>query len=537
MIEATVDPASVSQPEYGLIVEKDIEVPMRDGLCLKCDVFRPDDDGRFPVIMTLGPYPKDEHFDYGDRAEESGPYIHWESANPEWWVPRGYVQIRVDARGSGVSPGFCDILSRQETEDYHDSIEWAAARPWSNGNVGLMGISYFAVNQWNVAGLAPPHLKAMIPWEGWGDLYRDAAYHGGIFSDGFFRTWYWPRVVERTLGENTGNWRDRFSPFYDIIQETVLDDEFYRERSADWDRVRTPFLSAGNWGNRELHLRGNTEGYFRAASADKRLRIHTGTHIAPFYRLEGRLDQMRYFDYWLKGIDNGLPEDPPVKLAIRTSADEEQWRFENEWPLERTRWTRFFLDGGEGGRLVGAAAEEGGSVTYSAAGPRSQEFRGASFLTEAMAEDIEFTGPVSLVLWVSSSSEDMDIFVSLHNIDPDGQEICFPNGMHEPAAVSKGWLRASQRKLDTELSQPWRPYHAHDEMEPLSPGEIVRVDIEILPMGNVFKKGHRLRLDIQPWDDSDQTRYSHDNSTRWRGENTVYFGGPTASYLLLPMIP
>ena len=537
MIEATVDPASVSQPEFGLIVEKDIDMSARDGLCLKCDIFRPDGDGRFPVIMTLGPYPKGDHIDYGDRAEESGPYMHWESANPEWWVPRGYVQIRVDARGSGASPGYCDILSRQETEDYYDCIEWAAVQSWCNGNVGLMGISYFAVNQWNVAAMQPPHLKAMIPWEGWGDLYRDACYHGGIFSDGFFGTWYWPRVVERTLGENPENWQQQFLPFYDIIQEIGLDDDFYRERSVDWDQVQTPFLSAGNWGNRELHLRGNTEGYFRAAAADKRLRIHTGTHIAPFYRLEGRLDQMRYFDYWLKGIDNGLDQDPPVKLAIRTSADEEQWRFENEWPLARTRWTKLFLDGRGGGRLADKAAADSGSVTYSAAGPRGDEFRGARFHTEAMSGDVEITGPVSLVLWVSSSTEDMDIFASLHNIDPDGREISFPNGMHEPAPVSKGWLRLSHRKLDAELSEPWRPYHAHDEVQPLSPGEVVKAEVKILPMSNILKKGHRLRLDIQPWDDSHQTRYSHDNSARWRGENTVYFGGPTASCLLLPFIP
>lgn len=535
MVKATVDPASVSQPRYGLIVERDFDVPMRDGIALKCDVFRPNDPGCFPVIMTLGPYPKGEHIDYGSKAEESGPYMHWETANPEWWVPRGYVEIRVDSRGAGASPGFSDILSHQESEDYYDAIEWAAVQPWSNGNVGLMGISYFAVNQWNVAGLNPPHLKAMIPWEGWGDLYRDSTHNGGILHDGFFDFWYRKRVVERTLGPDPQNWREHFSPFFDRLQELELDGPFYRERSAHWDRVNVPFLSVGNWGNREIHVRGNTEGFMRAASTDKKLRMHTGTHIGPFYRLEGRLDQIRYFDYWLKGIDNGLPNDPPVKLAIRTSADEEEWRFEHEWPLARTVWTKFHLDARDGS-LAAKTPTAAGSITYSAQGPRTDAFRGARFLSDPFATDTEITGPVALVLWVSSSVDDMDIFAALHVIDPDGKEVLFPNGQNEPTAASKGWLRVSHRKLDLALSRPWRPYHAHDEVQKLTPGYPVEAQVEILPTSNILRKGYRLRLDLLPWDDI-KTRYSHDNRVNQRGENTIHSGGGRKSYLLLPVIP
>ena len=536
MVKATVDPASVSQARYGLIVEKDVEIPMRDGLSLKCDVFRPDDSGRFPVIMTLGPYPKDIHEDYGNKAEEHGPYMHWETANPEWWVPRGYVEIRVDSRGTGASPGFSDILSRQESEDYYDAIEWAASQPWSNGNVGLMGISYFAVNQWNVAGLDPPHLKAMIAWEGWGDLYRDSTHNGGILHDGFFDFWYRTRVVERTLGVNPPNWRQQFSPFFDHLQDHDLDGPFYRERSAHWERVKVPFLSVGNWGNREIHLRGNTEGFTRAASKDKRLRIHTGTHLGPFYRLEGRLDQIRYFDYWLKGIDNGLPNDPPVKLAIRTGPHEEEWRFENEWPLARTVWTKFHLDAIDGSLGPKPPAAKG-KITYSAAGPRTDAFRGARFLSGPFVEDTEITGPVALVLWVSSTVDDMDIFAALHVIDPDGNEVLFPNGQNEPSAASKGWLRVSHRKLDPALSKPWRPYHSHDEIQRLTPGEPVEAQVEIIPTSNVVRRGYRLRVDILPWDDNPKTRYSHDNRVNWRGDNTIHSGGERESYLLVPVVP
>ena len=510
---------------------------MRDGLALKCDVFRPIDQAAFPAIMTYGPYPKDEHIDYGDKAEENGPYMHWESANPEWWVPRGYAQVRVDMRGSGKSPGFCDIVSAQEAEDYYDTIEWVAAQPWCDGSVGLMGISYFALNQWNVAALHPPSLKAMIPWEGWSDLYRDCTHHGGIFADGFFTFWFWNRVVKRTLGENTDHWRDQFAPFFDDIRDHGLDGSYYGERSARFDEITVPFLSAGNWGGAGLHLRGNVEAFMRASSSHKRLRMHTGTHIGPFYRLEARLDQIRFLDYWLKGIDNGLDDEPPVKLAIRTTADEEEWRFEQEWPLARTEWTKMFLDLDGGGRLTLHEPGESGEATYSAEGPRPDGFQGASFSTAPFDEDVEITGPMNLVLRVSSTVDDMDIFAVIRNIAPDGSEVCFPNGQGHPSPVSRGWLRASHRKLDRGLSLPFRPYHVHDEIEPLIPDEPTVVEIEIWPMSNVFKKGHRLRLDVQPWDDSPETRYSHDNRDHWKGGHTIYIGGRDASYLLVPIIP
>jgi predicted acyl esterase len=538
MIKATVDPASVSQPQYGMAIEIDGDVPMRDGLALKCNIFRPKADGKFPVIMTFGPYPKDEPLqqDWLDRLEEKGSYLHWESANPEWWVPRGYVQIRVDMRGSGHSPGFCEILSEQENEDLYDAIEWAGAQPWCNGNVGLLGISYFAVNQWNVAGLRPPSLKALIPWEGWGDLYRDAAHHGGIGTNAWFKWWYTVRVVKRTLGEEgMAHWRDHFYPFLQYLMANNLDNAFYQGRNAEWDKIETPFLSAGNWGGAGLHLRGNTEALCRAASKHGRLRMHTGDHIGPFYRLEARLDQIHFLDYWLKGMDNGLASEPPVKLAIRTTAEEEEWHFENEWPIARTQWTKMYL--GEGGTLVPKPAAKGSSLSYSAEGPRDEGFRGATFLTEPFPKDTEITGPLNLVMWVSSSVEDMDIFAVVRNIAPDGSEVCFPNGQGHPSPCARGWLRVSHRKLDSAMSLPYRPYHSHDELWPVEPDEVVQVEVEIPPMGNLFKKGHRLRLDLQPWDDVATTRYAHDNQDHWRGQNTIHMGGDRPSYLLVPVVP
>ena len=172
-----------SATAYKLKIEKDVDVPMRDGARLKADVFRPDDGGKFPAILNLGPYQKDKLWVPPPQLEEEAtPHMNWETVTPEWWVPKGYAAVRVDGRGSGKSPGQCEPWSLAEAIDFYDAIEWAAAQPWCNGKVGLSGISYFAINQWFVANLQPPSLKAIIPWEGFADIYRDALFHGGLLS-------------------------------------------------------------------------------------------------------------------------------------------------------------------------------------------------------------------------------------------------------------------------------------------------------------------------------------------------------------------
>ena len=173
---------------------------MRDGARLKADVFRPDDGGKFPAILNLGPYQKDKLWVPPPTLEEKPtPDMNWETVNPEWWVPKGYAAVRVDGRGSGKSPGQCEPWSLAEAIDFYDAIEWAAAQPWCNGKVGLSGISYFAINQWFVANLQPPSLKAIMPWEGFADIYRDALFHGGILSV-FMTNWFTAHLMHHTIG-------------------------------------------------------------------------------------------------------------------------------------------------------------------------------------------------------------------------------------------------------------------------------------------------------------------------------------------------
>ena len=261
--------------------------------------------------------------------------------------------------------------------------------------------------------------------------------------------------------------------------------------------------------------------------------MHLGSHVHPFYTEDGRRDQIRFFDYWLKGIDNGVMDEPPVKLAIRKGGDAFAWRHEREWPLARTRWTKFYLDlsrqpdegVAQAGTLDAKKPAEVASLTYAASslgtmgstsaassqvlGGGIKPGMGVALETPPLAADTEVTGPLAAVLWVSSSTEDMDLFLTLRNFDPAGKEVMETGQQGAPVPVAKGWLRVSHRELDPELSRPWRPYHRHVRRLYLTPGEIVRVEVEIWPTSMVFQKGHRIRLDIQPRDGAGSAHYMH----------------------------
>ena len=560
---------NVSQPrDYKLAVEKDVKIPMRDGAVLYADVLRPDGGAeRFPAIMTIGPYQKDRLWiPPADLEEKANPYLAWETGNPLWWCPRGYALVRVDARGSGKSPGPSDPNSYAEAVDFHDAIEWVAKLPWCSGNIGTLGVSYHANCQWRVAKLQPSSLKAIIPWEGRADLYRDQTFHGGIFAMGFLHTWLATNMAHHLMGRarsyNPGAFNNNMLWNW---ANNSLDSEYWRLRSAEWEKTVVPFYSVGNWTGMGLHLRGNIEAFTHAASRHKKLRIHSGTHFHPFHSEEGRLDQLRFFDHWLKGIDTGIMDEPPVKLMIRTGGDTKNYRFrfENEWPLARTRWTKMYLklnvvqqspNGEPEGEIVAAMPSKTGKTTYAASPPShagvsssapshalgSVDRTGISFITAPLIEDTEVTGPIVLVLWVSSSSEDMDVFATLRNIGSDGKDVWEDGqqGGGDYVPVAKGWLRASHRKLDPKRSLPYRPYHAHDERQWLKPGEIVECHVEIWPTSMVFKKGHRIRLDVQPRDGVGSSVYRHYHADYNIGaENTIYAGGDKVSYLLLPLIP
>ena len=366
-----------SEVRDGMQIDWDVPIAVDDGLVLRADVYRPLGEGQHPVILSYGPYAKGLPFQEGypsawQRMVEQHPdvaagssnkYQNWEVVDPEKWVPDGYACVRVDSRGCGRSPGVIDHFSPRETKDFAACIEWAGTQPWSSGKVGLNGISYYGMNQWQVAGLRPEHLAAMCVWEGSSDWYRDATHHGGIVST-FWANWYDMQVktVQYGLGENgpvdpnTGQLvcgdetldeaelAANRSDFGNEILAHPLDDDYHRDRSGAFERIDVPLLSAGNWGGQGLHLRGNVEGYVRAATGDKWLEMHGIEHWTHFYTDYGVAIQKRFFGHFLKGEDTGWDQQPRVLLQVRNADGTFTERHEQEWPLPGTAWTRMYLD-------------------------------------------------------------------------------------------------------------------------------------------------------------------------------------------------
>ena len=572
-----------SEIRDGMRIDWDVQIATDDGIVLRADVYRPPQDGQYPVILSYGPYAKGLAFQEGypdqwQRMADMHPdvvegstnkYQNWEVVDPEKWVPDGYVCVRVDSRGAGRSPGFIDPFSPRETRDFYLCIEWAGTQPWSNGKVGLPGISYYAINQWHVASLQPPHLAAIIPWEGAADWYRDMTYHGGILCT-FFGNWFKKQVmtVQHGLGErgpvnpNTGERvagpgtlsdeelaRNRTN-LEEVIQAHPLDDNYHRERSPDWSKVTVPMLSSANWGGLGLHSRGNFEGFGRAASKQKWLEVHGREHWTEFYTRYGVTLQKRFFDHFLKGIANDWPTQPPVQLQVRRIDGFEE-RGENEWPLARTRWTRFYLNPADRS-LSREPLNIERSIDYEALGD------GITFLAPPLSRETEITGPAAAKLFVSSSTTDMDLFLILRIFAPDGSEVVFQGALDPHTPISQGWLRASHRKLDPTLSTEYRPYHTHNVVEPLTPGEVYELDLEIWPTCVVVPAGCRIALTIRGKDyeyAGEAARlktfvnemkgcgpFLHDNPkdrppSVFGGKNTLYSGKDRASHLLLPVIP
>ncbi|MFD4577565.1 CocE/NonD family hydrolase [Streptomyces sp. NPDC058417] len=531
-----------------LIHMTDVPVPVRDGTVLRADVFRPAGPGPAPVIMTHGPYGKDIHFeDFNAHAyslvTERGRYMNWETVNPEWWVPRGYAVVRVDQRGTGKSPGRMELQGPGEHQDYYDAIEWAGTQDWSTGRVGLLGISYYAIGQWHVAALRPPHLAAIVPWEGACDLYREWARHGGILSNSFTDAW-WPRQItgnQQALDpgdDNPGRAVAGNAELPRELREHPFADAYFQEREVDLSRIEVPVLSCGNWGGYSLHLRGNIEGYLGAGSAHKWLEVHQGNHFTPFYAEESREYQKRFLDRWLKDDTDAWPDDePPVRLFVRT-ADGGAFRAEREWPLARTRWQPFHLDA-----RTGSLSPEGDGPRENAETSYPAPDGAVTFLTAPFTEDTEVTGPLALHLWAETdTAEDMDLFVTVINLDPSGREVPCEDASGRPGPVTKGWLRMSHRALDEERSLPHRPFHPHTGAEPVKPGEPFRAAVEIMPTSMVFARGHRLGLVLGAADRAEGLRFLHDDpedraASAAPGRNIVHTGPGRESYLLLPVIP
>jgi uncharacterized protein len=540
----------VATMHYGhkhLTFEKDVPVTVRDGTTLYVNVFRPPHEGRFPVIVSFDIYGKDSvHVE--STMPAGGPYTlgqydaslfaAWEAPDPGFWVPNGYVVVKAAARGTSGSVGRISPMSSLEAEDFYDVIEWCGVQPWSNGKVATAGVSYLAMTQWRVGQLSPPHLAAMIPWEGVSDLYREWAFHGGIPETSFCR--FLDALVKKS-------WPGCDLDELDVgKREHPLLDEYWAARHGDLSKIKAPLLVCASWSTQGLHNRGTIEGFRQASSEHKWLEIHGRKEWETYFHRESLERQLRFCDYFLKGEENDWLETPRVRYEMRERFYEGRTKFASSWPLPKTSYQRFYLDAAEG-TLRLQATKQAGVLSYESTLPNTNIGR-AVFRLE-FDRDTEVTGHLKLKLWVSAeSSGDMDLFAGLRKFDRRGHEVHFPDFNHiEHGLVARGWLRVSHRELDQVRSTDFQPWLKHERVLKLKPGEVVPAEIEIWPSSTFFRKGELMQLEIQggsfTYTRSNPLPLHHGRictdhrETVNVGRHRIHIGGDYDSHLLLPIIP
>jgi predicted acyl esterase len=510
-----------SQPTYAIREDLDVRIPMRDGVRLSADVFRPAAAGRrFPALVAISPYTRQvQRTTIVDGQNESGISA--------FWVPRGYVHVVVDVRGTNESEGDWDHMGPTERADLVDVIEWVAEQPWCDGNVGMSGESYFAWSQLMAATERPPHLRAIFPQCAAVDLYRERYFHGGIFQRGVGCWFYVVQELNGRKPDRSGIDRHQRAI---MGQEEALDGPYFQERLS-WprlDRIEIPTYLNGSWRHVGSHLRGAFEAWRDIASPVKRMLI--GPTPSPRKPMGAyHSEALRWYDRHLKGMDTGVLDGPPIQLWIPGL---ERWRGEREWPLARTEWRDYFLGAGGGGssdRGLTTAVGPDGSTSYDYEPASTEAYRGGpvvAYRTEPFPAATEITGPLALDLWAASSATDTDWFVTVFDEAPGGRR----------RSLTNGWLRSSHRALDEARSTAWQPVHPHRDPEPLTPNEAYPFAIEVWPMSNVFAAGHRLRLEIASCDDQARLGDCH-AALAVPATNTILEGRGHPSRLLVPVIP
>ncbi len=530
----------VSKLEAVVEVNRDVAILARDGTRLSANVFRPKGAGPFPVIMMFTAYHKDEdptrypdilrnHLkpDFALGPIEVSPWTPWEGPDPAYWVQQGYAVVTVDSRGYGRSEGVAGVLTLQDREDFHDAITWAGTQGWSNGNVGLTGVSYLAIAQWVAAGNAPEYLKAIMPWEGQSDNFREVLFHGGIPETAF--TAFWLDRMRRKANESSlpPNFAVNFAGSRPMVMKWLQQNVMPTSGISLGD-IRVPALVAASWSDHGLHTRGSFEGFKQIASEQKWLYTHGRSKWPVYYSSGARAVQTAFFDHFLKGVENGFDRSPRVRLEVRENLHSYKVRGEDEWPLPSTKYTRFYLT--DGSSLDTSPTPDRANVRYDA-------LEGAATFQTTFEQETEVTGNIKLRLWVEADgARDMDVFVAIKKFDAAGNEVTFfgkAGYTGTPAAL--GWLRVSHRELDETRSTPEQPVQAFERRLPLSAGEVVPVEIEVLPSSTLFSAGETLQVAVQGRDHFAHPSLAHKDSVN-AGSHIIHFGGDYDSHLLLPII-
>lgn len=484
-------PVKVSTAPAGTYVkDTSVEVPMRDGILLRANVYRPQGTGPFPVIVCAHPYGKDALPKRRGRRWAVSPQYRimrqpsvvafsdetgWEAPDPAWWTAQGYAVVNADLRGAGVSDGVSSPMSDQEGEDVHDLIEWAGTQPWSTGAVGMLGVSYLAMSQYKAAALHPPHLRAICPWEGFTDAYRDLFTPGGIRENGFSSIWQ--AALKRTTRSAVDLGAER----------TVhsLRDDWWRSLAPQLRKIEVPMLVCTSFSDGNLHTVGSFRAFDQVGSPDRFACTHRAGKWHTFYSDEAKAVQLAFFDRYLRGHE--VPPPPRVRLEVRASRDEVvEVRAEQEWPLARTSWRRLYL--GDRGTLTDAQPGQAGQVTFAAR-------KAAASFTFVTPRDLELTGPMNLLLWASvDGADDASLFVGVEKWNHDSWIPFEGSYGYGRDRIALGWQKVSLRELDPANSAPHRPEREFTTAQPVQPGEIVPLQIPLGPSSTLFRAGESLRL-------------------------------------------
>jgi predicted acyl esterase len=512
--------------EGGMIVERDVGVVLRDGVTIYLDLYRPQDAAAepLPALLAWGPYGKHtgtSRYDRypgrgGVRDEWLSPWALFEGPDPAYWCPHGYAVIVADSRGSWRSEGDLHIGGQVEGEGACDVIRWAREQEWSDGKVGMTGVSYLAIIQWLAAAERPPGLMAINPWEGWTDSYREAFGHGGMRETGWSPRWNHGLISEGRVEDLAG-----------MIEHHPLIDSYWESKVPALERIEVPAYVVASWTDQGLHTRGTLDAFTRIGSANKWLDVHGRKKWEHYHRPEN-VDYVReFFDRFLKGVDNGWERHPPMRLAIRDRGEAGRIRDAQAWPVPEVRYEPLHLD-----------ASDGSLATSAPSGEACARYDPAERVTFEIAfdRDVEIAGHMKLRLWVEAEKGgDMDVFVAVEKRDGQGELVGFPfSSAWDDGPVALGWLRASHRELNPERSTPERPWLLHRRELPLPVAEPVPVEIEIWPSGTLFRAGERLRL-VVSGTDIHAPLHKHEDS-RNDGVHAIRTGGRYDSHLLIPIV-
>ncbi len=536
---------------------REVKIRVHDGVEIAVALYMPDGDGPFPVVLGAAPYR------YDNNTLPASPQFLWRETGPVGlYVERGYVYAHMDARGCGKSGGEFRFLDRNEQKDLYDVVEWLGRQTWSSGKVGGIGQSYFCMLQWWMAIQRPPSLACIAAFDGLNDPYRASVYQGGMLSD-FFGSYWWNQ--NRIINRHPANREFPREQPYDLnlhLQQHPTYDEFWRERTAaeHLHQIEVPLYSVGVWGKVDLHTRGNIDG-FRSARGPKKLKM-IGPVNAFVANREFNSPELHeklllpFYDHYLKGQKTDYPERPEVEYFVRGA---DAVRNSQTWPPNGVRYLVWNLSAEKTGSVTSlndggltrdkVSGEQQTSYTYPnpgwmigvvGFGPNNAPDpvrRVLTFTTAPLEADLEIAGPIKLVLYASSTRDDMDFFVKLSEQMPQSAEERGKGVNPASFWITKGWLRASHRALDAKKSTEMEPYHSHADPTPIEPGKVYRFDISVEPMAHRFKKASRVRLEIVNGDSAvTDVLWSHYYAPNKIGTDTIYHSAAHPSALTLPVM-